>query len=388
MRKTSTKRTTGKGAARSTGKRTRTTSTRTTSSSGKRTTTKRSTRSSRRWVRPEPAWAALSDEQLLDQRFCDLGLTIEGSILENRIARLYHEMERRGFRFRPHVWIGEDWFSPDNVPGIAIPFYLVHPRLMRLERKQMLDVEGGTDEECMRILRHEAGHTLDSAYRLHRRRKWRETFGRASDPYPDTYQPRPFSKKFVLHLDLWYAQSHPSEDFAETFAVWLKPRSRWRAQYEGWPALRKLEYVDQLMADIRDRTPAVRSRRHVDSVRTLRKTLREHYDERRARYGVDYPDVYDRELLRLFSDSEDNAHRPAAATFLRKIRPEVRRTVARWTGEYQYTIDQVIGELITRCRELDLRLARSEAATRQDAVVMLAVQTMNYLHGGHHRLAL
>ena len=26
-----------------------------------------------------------------------------------------------------------------------------------------------------------------------------------------------------MHLDPWYAQSHPDEDFAETFAVWLTP---------------------------------------------------------------------------------------------------------------------------------------------------------------------
>ncbi len=333
-------------------------------------------------------WAKLPDEELLDVRFCDLDLEIPGTPLEPRVERLWTEMEQRGFRFRPHAWLAEEWFSPDGTPGIAIPFFLAHPRLVRLERKQMLGVEGGSERECMRILRHEAGHALDTAYGLHRRKKWRETFGRYGDPYPETYAPKPYSKSYVLHLDLWYAQSHPAEDFAETFAVWLTPRSRWRSHYKGWPALRKLEYVDELMAEVLDRPPLVRSRRHLDSIKRLKKTLREYYEDKRARYGVDIPDVYDRELRRLFSDRPEHSDRPSAAAFLRRIRPEVRRAVARWTGQYRYTIDQVLVEVIGRCRELDLRLDRPEEEAKQDALVMLTVQTMNYLHGGHHRLAL
>lgn len=358
-------------------------------SGSKRTSASKSAGGSRSSRRPTRfPWEKLPDDELLDVRLCDLGLTIEGTALGSRVERLNEELHRRGFRFRPHVWLAEDWFSPDGVPGIAIPFFLAHPRLMRIERKHMLGVEGGTEDECMRILRHEVGHTIDTAYRLHRRRRWRETFGSFAEPYPETYQPKPYSKSYVLHLDLWYAQSHPAEDFAETFAVWLKPRSRWRAAYAGWPALKKLEYVDELMNEIVDRVPTVRSRRHVDSIRTVRKTLREYYDEKCERYGTHLPDVYDRELLRLFSDKPEDAKRPSAAAFLRRLRPEVRRTVSRWTGQYRYTIDQVLEDVIARCRELDLRLAASEEETLQDALVMLTVQTMNFLHGGHHRLAL
>src|SRR5690606_6795849 len=138
------------------------------------------------------------------------------------------ELERRHIKLRPHVWLAEEWFAADGVPGIAIPFYLAHPRLIKLEQRQMLEVEGGTRDECMRILRHEAGHALDTAYRIRRRKQWREVFGPASKKYPEYYHAKPYSKNYVLHLDSWYAQSHPSEDFAETFAVWLKPDSRWR----------------------------------------------------------------------------------------------------------------------------------------------------------------
>jgi hypothetical protein len=259
---------------------------------------------------------------------------------------------------------------------------------MKLEKKQMLEVEGGTSEWCMKILRHEVGHAIDNAYRLHRRRRWQQLFGKSTQPYPDSYAPRPDSRRFVLHLDAWYAQSHPSEDFAETFAVWLKPGARWRTSYEGWPALKKLEYVDELMTEIADSKPLVHSRERVDSLASLRKTLREHYREKRDRYGIDHLGVYDRDLRRLFSDAPHHSSLPSAAGFLRRLRSELRAYVAHWTGEHQYTIDQVLMEMIARCRALKLRVHRPPRKTRIDATVLLTVQTMNYLHGRHRRLAL
>lgn len=330
----------------------------------------------------------LADDELLEMRICDLRVRIEGTWLEQQIERLYEELQAHRIRFRPHFWLSDDWFTPDGVPGTAIPFYLAHPRLMRLEAKQMLEVEGGSEEWCMRILRHEAGHAIDNAYGLRRRRRWREVFGKASLPYPEFYKPKPYSRSYVLHLDMWYAQSHPVEDFAETFAVWLKPRSRWRSQYRGWPALKKLEYVDGVIREIRDRKPRVNSRRRVDSLRTIRRTLRGHYQNKRAHYGLDHPDFYERDLRRLFSDSPEHAHCPPAASFLRRIRVELRKAVVYWTGEYHYTVDQVLGEMIDRCRELNLRRHRPESEVKRDALVLLTVQTMNYLHAGHHRVAL
>ncbi len=330
----------------------------------------------------------LSDEQLLEMRLCDLPVRIEGSVIERRVQRLYDELAARGLRFRPHVWLSSEWFSPDGVPGIAIPFYLAHPRLEKLEHRQMLEVEGGSEKSCMRILRHEAGHTIDTAYRLHYRKRWRELFGSYRQPYPTSYRPRPNSRAYVLHLDSWYAQAHPAEDFAETFAVWLTPGSRWRQRYKGWPALRKLEYVDELMREIAGKPPVIRARRKVEPLRELKQTLREHYRQKRMYYADEWPDFYDRDLRRLFSDHPRYAHRPTAADFLRRIRPQIREVVAEWTGTYQYTIDQVLADMIDRCRELKLRLALPERVAVQQAMIMLTVQTMNYIHAGHHRVTL
>ena len=330
----------------------------------------------------------MSDGKLLDMRVCDLNLDIGNSIVGECIERLYSELSDRGIRLRPHCWLSDDWYSPDDIPGIAVPFYMAHPRLMRLERNQMLEVEGGTKPWCMRILRHEAGHAMDTAYRLHRRKKYRETFGNYHDPYPDYYRPKPGSKSFVLHLEPWYAQSHPSEDFAETFAVWLKPRSGWRKKYADWKAIKKLEFVDSLMNDVAGKPVKVKSRAKIDPAHRIKKTLREHYAERHQRYGIECPKTFDHDLEKLFSQIAKSRTSKTAANFLQKNRSELSRTVAQWTGEYRYNINQVLREMIERCREINLFATGDEQQLKQHAAVMLTVHTMNYLHGGHYRVAL
>ena len=335
----------------------------------------------------EATWAALPDEQLLEVRLCDLGVSMQGTEIEQRIIRVNGELEARGLA-RPHVWLSDEWFTPDGVPGIAVPFYLAHPRLEKLELAQMLEVEGGDEETCLRILRHEAGHAIDNAYQLRRRRRRRHLFGLPATMYPEYYLPKPYSKSFVQHLDHWYAQSHPDEDFAETFAVWLDPQSMWSTRYSGWPALRKLEYMDRLMREVARTRPGVTSRRVVDPLQRLRKTLREHYRKKREHYGLDHPDFYESDLRRLFSDAPEFAKNMLAARFLSRLRKEVRSTVASFTDSYQYTIDRLLESIIERCRELNLRLTDSEEVMKTDFMVFLTVQTMNYLHSGRHRVAL
>ena len=252
----------------------------------------------------------------------------------------------------------------------------------------MLEVEGGDFEWCLKILRHEAGHAIDNAFRLQRRRKRLKLFGPSSTEYPEYYTPKPYSKSFVLHLDSWYAQSHPDEDFAETFAVWLKPNSHWRERYDDWPALKKLEYMDDLMRELAGRQPAHVSRRRVDPLSSLKKTLRQHYTRKRDHYGYEKPEFYDRDLRRLFSEPGEGVRGMTAARLLSRIRKDVSRHVASWTGEYQYTIDQVLEDMIARCRELGLRVTRPEEQVKLEFTILLTVQTMNYLHSGRHRVAL
>ncbi len=333
-------------------------------------------------------WAEWSDEQLLDLRMCDLRLGLEGSFYQEPVAQLHRELEARGLAFRPHVWLSDEWFTPDGVPGIAVPFYLAHPRLAKLEASQMLEVEGGTTDWCMRILRHEAGHAIENAHLLRRRRRRQKLFGRSSQPYPEYYTPRPYSRSFVRHLDVWYAQSHPDEDFAETFAVWLDPQSLWKERYRGWPVMKKLEFMERLMGELAGVAPIVTGRQQLDPLPRIYKTLRDHYEEKRKHYGIDRVPSYDADLKKLFSDAPAYAKNQTAADFLHRTRKEIRRRVAGWTGEYQYTIDQVLEGMIERCQALKLHLTLQKEQAKLDFAILLTVQTMNYLHSGRHKVAL
>src|SRR3954463_7610596 len=214
-------------------------------------------------------WPELRDNDLLKLRLSALPLKLEGTVVETRIDQLKRELGERGLNFPLHFYLSDEWFTPDGEMSMAVPFYLAHPRLERLEKAQMLAVEGGEHEWCMRILRHEAGHVIDNAYKLRLGKNRRRLFGSPAQPYPEFYDPRPYSKSFVLHLDPWYAQSHPDEDFAETFAVWLTPESNWMTRYAGWPAIKKLEYMDELMRSLVGKQPLLNQVEEVDPLRRL-----------------------------------------------------------------------------------------------------------------------
>lgn len=310
-------------------------------------------------------WPALDDESLLRLRFRDLRLRLDDSLIRPEIERLRDELGRRGIRFRPHVWLSTEWFSPDGVPGIAVPFFAAHPRLRRLEQKMMGEVEGGNRKWRIRILRHEAGHAIDTAYRLRRRKDWREIFGRASRPYPHSYRVRPASRGFVQHIGYWYAQSHPVEDFAETFAVWLQPKARWRRDYAGWPALKKLEYVDELMTEISKCAPANRNRSFVAPLSQNNRTLGEHY-QRRTTYIGRIERRYDDWLREIFLERSSRPRSTRASRFIRDMRPRLRQLLLDRTSSGPYMIDHVLDRITLRARQLDLVIAGSRRDIERD----------------------
>ena len=331
--------------------------------------------------RRDSAWTELDDQELLDLRLKDLGLEIEGSAVAPRLQRLHAELDRAGLP-RPYAWLSTDWFTPDGCTGFAVPFYLAHPRLVRLERRQMLEVEGGSTDECLRILRHETAHALDNAFGLRRRKRWRELFGSPAEPYEQSYAPDPTSREHVHNLGYWYSQSHPLEDWAETFAVWLGSAGRWRKRYAGWGALRKLEYVDGLMAELRDRRPRLRTRTREDSLPRLSLTLREYYARKHRTYSQDQDPAFDGQLARVFPALGSG---PRAATFLRRSRRDLVRRVSGATGQNRYLLDHVVREMIERSTSRDLRLPGTTIDARLDAAILLTSFTGQYQYGAHPR---
>ncbi|HLF11502.1 MAG TPA: putative zinc-binding metallopeptidase [Gammaproteobacteria bacterium] len=316
-----------------------------------------------RAARASHRWERLDDAALLRVRFRDLGLKIFGSPVHTDALRLGEQLERRGIRFKPHLWFSTDWFSPDGVPGIAVPFFLGHPRLLRLERRMMGEAEGGNRRWRLRLLRHELGHAVDTAFGLRRRRDWQQVFGSAGARYSRDYTVRPGSEDYVLHLEHWYAQSHPTEDFAETFAVWLQPKARWRVEYAGWPALAKLEFVDRLMADLAGRAPSKRDRSFIAPLTDNSRTLGEHY-RRRGYLSEGGEQRYDPWLMRVFAPRSASASAAiSAARLLSDVKPQLMRTLLRRTRAHPYLVFQVLRAVRRRARSLDpvLRGSKREA---------------------------
>jgi hypothetical protein len=305
-------------------------------------------------------WERFDDAALLRVRFRDLGLKVTASPVHADVLQLDAELERRGMRFKPHYWFSTEWFSPDGVPGIAMPFFLGHPRLLRLERRMIGEAEGSNRAWRLRLLRHELGHAVDTAFGLRRRRDWRRVFGSASARYSRDYTARPGSQDHVLHLEHWYAQSHPTEDFAETFAVWLRPRARWRAEYSGWPALAKLEFVDGLMRELAGRRPSKRDRSVVAPLADNSRTLGEHY-RRRMYWGDGREQRYDSWLLGAFAPrSAAPPGRVSAERLLTDLRPQLLDALLQRTRVHPYLAFQVLRAVRRRARSLDLVLRGSK----------------------------
>jgi Putative zinc-binding metallo-peptidase len=333
----------------------------------------------------DPPWVALKDDELLQMRICDLGLRIDGSQLEPRIAELYAELGARGLALEPPCYLGDEWFSPVPTPAIAIPFYLAHPRLEELELCQMLDVEGGTPAQCQRLLRHECGHAFDHAWRFSSRPKWRRIFGRPDAEYsPEHYRPRPYSRSFVRHLPNWYAQAHPEEDFAETFAVWLAhAKDDWKRRYKGWKALEKLEYVDRLMDEARKKPPVVVDGPRWSDASKLRRTLARHYAARRKLWAEESPDFYDADLRRIFG-REPQGEEPSARV-MRRHKSAIVTSVVQWTGERKYTVDSLVRKLTDRCAKLHLPAPADRDALLLEIGAYLSALVTNHLHTGRFK---
>jgi len=331
---------------------------------------------------PAPALdiSGLSDEELLKMRICDLKVQIAGSELEGRIASFHRELGEKGVALKPHCYLGDEWFCAEGATNIAIPFYLAHPRLKKLEEKMMMEVEGGTEAWCMRLLRHEMGHVINHAYLLTKDKQWQKIFGSPSLEYSESFRARPYSKRFVRHLEGWYAQSHPEEDFAETLAIWLTPGLDWKTQYRGWKALEKLEYVDRLMAKLAAQKPFVTTRSRMSDASRLRSRLDAYYKKRRKLYAQDFPEFFDADLKRLFAADGAAPETERASAFLRRNRKPMLNAVASWTGEPRFTVDRLLRALTDRCAELDLRV-RSDSSGLEVAAYLATLASHYRLTG-------
>ncbi|HEX3986659.1 MAG TPA: putative zinc-binding metallopeptidase [Acidobacteriaceae bacterium] len=321
-------------------------------------------------------------QEILSRPIQQLGLKLEGSPLERFVQQLYSELAAKGLqRFRPRVYLTDEWGCPNMEPVIGIPFYLADPKLQRLE-SEMNDIEDA--RQVMMYLRHEAGHAFNYAYALYKTPEWRSLFGPFRRAYRENYKPVPFSRQFVRHMEGWYAQKHPDEDFAETFAVWLTPRSNWRKRYKGWDAMKKLLYMDRIGRRLREADPVVA---HGDTDITV--------DEMDLTVGEFYQRALDQQLtpgdLPLDTDLHDifnvskrrtNHVRPAV-DLLRENRKVLVDKVNYWTGVQRPLVKKLIETIETKVSDLGLRAdVRCEKEYLTEVSVYATALAMNYITRG------
>ena len=328
-------------------------------------------------------WANLSDDELLERRISQLGLKLEGTEVQPLVEQLYAELLAKGLVFHPPCHIGDEWFVPVGIGAIFIPFFLVHERLRKLERRLILEVEGETPEWFMRLMRHETAHAYAYAFQLYKKKKWQRAFGlTSSEETPQFYRPRPYSRSYVVHLDDWYAQSHPDEDFAETFAVWLTPGLDWRTRYKGWKALQKLEYLDELMGTLAGKPPTHQPPYKVAEHACLNVKLKTYYARKRKIYEDSYPDFYDNDLKQLFAAGPDVAERRKASAYLRAHRRQLMNSVSQWTNEKKYRVNKLLARLIERCDQLGLYIRTDDPPQNLQVAAYITTLVMNYLFTG------
>lgn len=336
----------------------------------------------------------ITEAELLNTRLCDLPITMEGTWLEECVRQLYAELDAKGLVFRPVCYLADEWLTPEGETVIGVPFYLSHPVLTRLEHKMMLEAEGDGKSWCMQLLRHEAGHAFTYAYGLNERKDWQAVFGSSQEEYGDTYKFKPYSKSFVRHLDGFYAQYHPDEDFVETFAVWLTPDSNWAEQYKGWKALSKLQYVDQLMNGIKGKPPVKKRVRKLWEQKKLKITLQNYYKRKRTQEQEDFPDFHDVQLNKIFKtltpeewlafkkEQRKNPSLMTAEMLLRRHMKDMLNSIDRSTGERKYIISDLLKNIALRARQLNMIVSGSETVAVMKLSVYVTSLVTNYIHTG------
>lgn len=312
----------------------------------------------------------LTERELLNTRICDLGLSLRKTRLMKGVNKLFFELNEKLINFHPHIWLGDDWFSPDGVAGFSIPFYLTHPKLIELEKKNIGFVEGTSFHSLLKLLRHETAHALDNAFHLRKNKLRQKLFGLSSQAYPKTYLPNPRSKNYVRNLDEHYAQAHPDEDWAETFAVWLNPKSDWGHKYAQWEAIFKLELVDEMILSL----PKQRcfNTQPVSCSSQDTRTLKEYYREKKKELGIKRPIIQkiDTEIL----------------PYVVNNKTEVKKILLKQQGLDSYIVNKFLKDISQECKSQKIPLNYNSQVCKSLLAQQLELVSKTYVKQGRHRI--
>ena len=333
-----------------------------------------------------PAAPAFRETARRHQPIRDLGLRIEGTRLEPLVAAFRAELVQVGLdRVQPRVYLSTEWGVAMGTTAIAVPFYLVDVELTAYHKERVGHLEGFSDLDILRYLRHEMGHVVNYAYKLYEREEWTKRFGLINKPYVEEYRPKPFSRSYVRHLPGWYAQKHPDEDWAESFAVWMTPGLNWRAQYKSWPrALEKLEYVGRLMEEVRSREPEALSEDLDEPVTNLPYSVEQYYEALTDDIeGV--PADLDTLLSSVFPPPLGNEAYREAATLILQVETALLDQVFIWTGHFPERTRALVRQMASHAKSLSLTYAESdEPAAIVGLTTLVCALAMNHVFGGSY----
>lgn len=325
-----------------------------------------------------------SEQELLEIKISDLKLSLKDSFVFPLIKIVKKELKQKKININPTFWFSDEWFCPDGTIGIAIPFFLAHPKLTKLERKHTLEAEGETKTWCLKLLRHEFGHVIDNAYGLRRYRERSKIFGKVSVKYPIRYDYLPYSKRYVRNLGWGYAQSHPAEDFAETFATWLDPDSNWKERYGDWPCIQKIEFVDKAMKRIQNSAPTITTcLEKIDPIEKMDITLKDYYKRKCRRIGHESSNNFWRNLLKrekIDIPSPINKEKLVEELSLEKKYPK-------------YVIERIVDSIISYLKQNSIKSTpgineENPLATRDRIGYHLKKNINEYINKGHHLIYL
>jgi hypothetical protein len=330
-------------------------------------------------------------QKLLQSRVCDLTLKVEDTLFDC-LAQVTGELRAKGITFIPGYYLGDDDFwTADRATSVNVPWYLANALLWQLVNDHLFE---WSRDEVLMYLRHESGHALNYAFEMWKRKDWTQTFGEFRRPYRDVFSSNPWSRDYVRYLHragmYHYAQKHPDEDFAETFAVWLDPASRWRRRYKNWQvALAKLEYVDRII-DVervcRGTPPNQRAGKRL-GYEAVKETVAEYLD---IAHIVD-PDLveYRRDLLEIFPRRSESARSQqsalSAARFIQQHQHVLIDKIGGWIGNSdRRIISHFLRQLQALCTYEHLVVPESQ---RNDKLVDLTIVATWHVLDGIHRLS-
>ena len=314
---------------------------------------------------------SLSTAELLKIRLCDIDFNLKSSHLMRGINDLRSELNMKQINFMPYIWVSDDWFSPDGAPGFALPFYLLSKRLIKLEKEFTNRVEGSHHKEFMKLVRHETAHAMDNAYKLRRIRGRQKLFGKVSTPYPKSYLPDPQSKDYVSNLGDFYAQSHPEEDWAETFACWLNPHTNWKKSYTRGLVREKLNYVENSMINIKQKKPNKFKTLPIDCISRDTRTLEQYYKQKVKRLRLDRKPFSSKSLSILFNKN-----------------PILVKTVIKQTSKNSFISNKLINTIQRESEKNKFSLSTKNIFLADHATIekKIANVTLRYIKENRHKV--